>query len=104
MLRRRILPNDVEHRVRVGVLDRGLAIGGGGIFVNHQHAGRTLACGFLIFVGPAAIIGHCLAAEIAFTAFEIWIVDEDDHDRSEEHTSELQSLMRISYADISLKK
>src|SRR3546814_5441324 len=27
-----------------------------------------------------------------------------DDDRSEEHTSELQSLMRISYADICLKK
>src|SRR3546814_5304218 len=28
----------------------------------------------------------------------------DDHRRSEEHTSELQSLMRISYADFCLKK
>src|SRR3546814_5528205 len=32
--------------------------------------------------------------------------DEDQHgaERSEEHTSELQSLMRISYADFCLKK
>src|SRR3546814_10040937 len=30
--------------------------------------------------------------------------DEQDHVRSEEHTSELQSLMRISYAVICLKK
>src|SRR3546814_1912712 len=29
---------------------------------------------------------------------------EHDHDRSEEHTSELQSLMRISYAVFCLKK
>src|SRR3546814_3409417 len=28
----------------------------------------------------------------------------DDHERSEEHTSELQSLMRISYAVFCLKK
>src|SRR3546814_9563305 len=30
--------------------------------------------------------------------------DSDSSDRSEEHTSELQSLMRISYAVFSLKK
>src|SRR3546814_1342898 len=30
--------------------------------------------------------------------------DEDEGDRSEEHTSELQSLMRISYAVFCLKK
>src|SRR3546814_8625276 len=30
--------------------------------------------------------------------------DVDRHDRSEEHTSELQSLMRISYAVFCLKK
>src|SRR3546814_9883940 len=30
--------------------------------------------------------------------------DWEQHIRSEEHTSELQSLMRISYADFSLKK
>src|SRR3546814_4087632 len=29
---------------------------------------------------------------------------DSDDDRSEEHTSELQSLMRISYADFGLKK
>src|SRR3546814_7114856 len=31
-------------------------------------------------------------------------VDADQHQRSEEHTSELQSLMRISYAVFCLKK
>src|SRR3546814_7942447 len=31
-------------------------------------------------------------------------VDENDHPRSEEHTSELQSLMRNSYAVFCLKK
>src|SRR3546814_9108873 len=31
-------------------------------------------------------------------------VDKDEHGRSEEHTSELQSLMRISYAVFCLKK
>src|SRR3546814_7370948 len=31
-------------------------------------------------------------------------IDEEQRRRSEEHTSELQSLMRISYADFCLKK
>src|SRR3546814_8443738 len=31
-------------------------------------------------------------------------ISQDDGDRSEEHTSELQSLMRISYAVFCLKK
>src|SRR3546814_8317864 len=38
------------------------------------------------------------------TAFHAWIPNEQDMDRSEEHTSELQSLMRISYAVFCLKK
>src|SRR3546814_3601313 len=34
----------------------------------------------------------------------VFIVDRDGGERSEEHTSELQSLMRISYAVFCLKK
>src|SRR3546814_2831196 len=34
----------------------------------------------------------------------IWSLEEYRHPRSEEHTSELQSLMRISYAVFCLKK
>src|SRR3546814_1231867 len=41
-------------------------------------------------------------------AFETWYAADrahaDAYDRSEEHTSELQSLMRISYAVFCLKK
>src|SRR3546814_6127611 len=33
-----------------------------------------------------------------------WLTTTTHHDRSEEHTSELQSLMRISYAVFCLKK
>src|SRR3546814_7923045 len=33
-----------------------------------------------------------------------YVIDNDDDGRSEEHTSELQSLMRISYAVFCLKK
>src|SRR3546814_13538935 len=48
-------------------------------------------------------------AALASSHFDICILDlglpdEDGMTRSEEHTSELQSLMRISYAVFSLKK
>src|SRR3546814_6680964 len=50
---------------------------------------------------------HAVAVTIAFLAdlLEIpAILHEEVHVRSEEHTSELQSLMRISYAVFCLKK
>src|SRR3546814_10711069 len=37
-------------------------------------------------------------------AFRLWLTMEEPGWRSEEHTSELQSLMRISYAVFCLKK
>src|SRR3546814_7897161 len=40
----------------------------------------------------------------ALTAFVALTLPSSDFDRSEEHTSELQSLMRISYAVFCLKK
>src|SRR3546814_9252724 len=36
--------------------------------------------------------------------FDLGVISRDDLPRSEEHTSELQSLMRISYAVFCLKK
>ena len=48
--------------------------------MDHQHALGALAGAFLIFVGPAAVIGHRLAAEIAFAPFEIGVVDQHDQD------------------------
>src|SRR3546814_10759019 len=44
------------------------------------------------------------AVEIAFGRLKRLAEEAVDHDRSEEHTSELQSLMRISYAVFCLKK
>src|SRR3546814_7336880 len=38
------------------------------------------------------------------TPYRIVVIDGHDQQRSEEHTSELQSLMRISYAVFCLKK
>src|SRR5438445_13635518 len=48
--------------------------------MDDDHAGRATACRFFEFVGPAAVIGHRLAAEIAFAALEIGVVDEHDED------------------------
>src|SRR3546814_3545119 len=57
---------------------------------------------------------HCAAEPCLFVRLNLCHVfllpkieqceDEDPHQRSEEHTSELQSLMRISYAVFCLKK
>src|SRR3546814_8290805 len=46
--------------------------------------------------GVVLIVGHSNTVPA--------IVADDQHHRSEEHTSELQSLMRISYAVFCLKK
>src|SRR3546814_8130541 len=55
--------------------------------------------------------GHCIGAAdsggkiyIFDPNFGVMIVDPAKHQRSEEHTSELQSLMRISYAVLCWKK
>src|SRR3546814_9408776 len=56
------------------------AIGGGFGVVDDQHGGGALPRGFLIFVRPAAIIGHRAAVEFAlgFLGLPVGIVDEDD--------------------------
>src|SRR3546814_6534322 len=56
-----------------------------------RWAFSTLAIGFLFFVVSDVL-------RLPWTLFADW------HIRSEEHTSELQSLMRISYAVFCLKK
>ena len=40
----------------------------------------ALARAFFIFVGPAAVIGHRLAAEIAFAALKVGVVDQHNED------------------------
>src|SRR3546814_1616435 len=61
----------------------------------------------LITVGPrylpAAEVGLITLLETVLGPFWVWLVLAE-YPRSEEHTSELQSLMRISYAVFCLKK
>src|SRR3546814_10343743 len=54
----------------------------------------------------AGAAGITLAAELAGHRAKVLLVESGgfEFDRSEEHTSELQSLMRISYAVFCLKK
>src|SRR3546814_10306880 len=44
--------------------------------MDHQHAGRALARGFLVLVGPATVVGHGLAAEVAFAGLVVGVVDQ----------------------------
>src|SRR3546814_3422250 len=53
---------------------------------------------------PAEFDRQALAAEVARDFDGPFAIGEDLMSRSEEHTSELQSLMRISYAVFCLKK
>jgi len=76
----RMIAHDVEHRARVRILHRGPAVGRRLGLVHDQDAGRALARGLLVLVGPAAVVGHCFAAEVADAALEIRIVDQHDHD------------------------
>src|SRR3546814_5416909 len=70
--------------------------------------GQHLACGLFAFLDEAAdfgvdqlgcFFGHILRARHAVAEENLVLII-----RSEEHTSELQSLMRISYAVFCLKK
>src|SRR3546814_5622086 len=76
-----------EQRPQAGVAN----MPGPGDALGAQHA----------FLSGAEPGDRRLAARVAFVDAEF---DAADADRSEEHTSELQSLMRISYAVFCLKK
>src|SRR3546814_2109722 len=54
--------------------------------------------------GVYVAVGYGIANSILVVGDSGVIVDHQDRIRSEEHTSELQSLMSISYADFCLKK
>src|SRR3546814_7743679 len=86
----------VQHRI--GVVDAQLA-GGDRLNIRVEAAvliveGRRLGLG-----APCLALLHVLQIDDAVLYAAV-----RTEDRSEEHTSELQSLMRISYAVFSLKK
>ena len=46
--------------------------------MHDEQANGALASRFFVFICPAAVVGHRLAAEIAFARFKIRVVDEGD--------------------------
>src|SRR3546814_6004032 len=90
-------PDDVKARIVSESLRPGVRVGEVaaryGLNPNHLSSWRTMARqGKLVLPAPADAV--------EFAA----MVVEPPEARSEEHTSELQSLMRISYAVFCLKK
>src|SRR3546814_1871743 len=77
--------------------------------VRQWGLGRSGGCGdgrMVPGLGPAGIVRHYSAPSdcIRQRHHAAHRAPDDAHRRSEEHTSELQSLMRISYAVFCLKK
>src|SRR3546814_1399767 len=68
----------------------------------HSHAGRIHACDQAAAKGGQASIARFMTAIAG--SIGLVVGQYGAPDRSEEHTSELQSLMRISYAVFCLKK
>src|SRR3546814_9490123 len=94
---------DVEQLL--GLLDRLVDAGKSVIVIEHHQAVMAHA-DWIIDLGPGA--GHD-GGQVVFEGTPAALVSgrpslTGEHLRSEEHTSELQSLMRISYAVFCLKK
>src|SRR3546814_3724943 len=86
--RQRALVEGAEHRV----VDHDVAAGDLEVEVHDRRAAGRDQRGLHVLVVARAALEPDLVEDLA------------DHVRSEEHTSELQSLMRISYAVFCLKK
>src|SRR3546814_7449609 len=77
-------------------------------FQGGHNAGHTLVVGentYKLALLPSGVVRGTLSVIGNGVVFDPWhFRDEVTKIRSEEHTSELQSLMRISYAVFCLKK
>src|SRR3546814_4384761 len=74
---------------------------------DHSLATAFIRHSLVVPVGPAVVVVRQhkeLPVPGAVSSAVQSAADEVRHERSEEHTSELQSLMRISYAVFCLKK
>src|SRR3546814_1486577 len=96
---------DAHVRRRQGIQE-GVTSGREDVLIRSSRVGLNLAG--VSRVRPFRIldISGRLIFRIALDGFEVVRLGlvEEAHGRSEEHTSELQSLMRISYAVFCLKK
>src|SRR3546814_7911690 len=99
---RGIMPSDIESGGINRVVTIGVAVAANDFLAHFLQADALdRACGAgEIFLHKGGVQAHGI--ENLRTA--IGLVGGNAHLRSEEHTSELQSLMRISYAVFCLKK
>src|SRR3546814_1540728 len=86
------------HSLRVGIL---MAAYGRHLGLDDDHVKLMAETGLAHDVGKLRIPIDILAKPVRLTDAEMAVMRTH---RSEEHTSELQSLMRISYAVFCLKK
>src|SRR3546814_8831061 len=91
----------VDHRIFNHPHDQGIALQARGHI--REQTGREQR--FQRLVGFSGTVGRAgMQREVILDGRHLDALVALDNDRSEEHTSELQSLMRISYAVFCLKK
>src|SRR3546814_8384627 len=91
---------DVER----ALVDRDTFINSRGNVLELIKADAQQPAGTLIFEDPPSHTIHRKLLSRAFTPRRLAALEPQIHERSEEHTSELQSLMRNSYAVFCLTK
>src|SRR3546814_8436683 len=110
----------LDHGGALPVLAQAFVVGEGGVQADRQRHGagigpeaqvgaEDVAVGGAVVQAAHEVAGEAhqtlLHAALVAVVHRLGIEDDDEVDiRSEEHTSELQSLMRISYAVFCLKK
>src|SRR3546814_4487933 len=72
--------------------------------LEQQPAGRTLKVSEFVLAGAVPLVAYALNRRRGGGSAGLSVAGSASLPRSEEHTSELQSLMRISYAAFCLKK
>src|SRR3546814_6337998 len=88
-----------DDLVALGTRRRQFAV----VVIKRQRRQRRQRLGAAIEEQLGEFVAHLLGQQRHFRRFRE-ILDQLAEDRSEEHTSELQTLMRISYAVFCLKK
>src|SRR3546814_2843958 len=96
---------DEKHIFPRATVKAAAELGFGAIYVSEASGGIGLGRLEAALIMEAMAYGcPSTSAFISIHNMAAWMIDSFGGERSEEHTSELQSLMRISYAVFCLKK